>query len=133
MPELKSVYGLIKAFTAQYDSWALKIQKEPKSTDDFWFNTDSGSICIKSINNQILCEMVICITTVNINTEYQNKGVFSSFIKYIQKNPYSFSKIEIENIQSEYFLDSFIRKGFKSTTDLKHIEFEPLKLFKNLK
>ena len=134
MPKLKSVDEVIKSFTTQYDKWSSQIQKNPRNTQGVWFKTDNGSIYIRNMARGILTqELVVCIANIQLNKEYQNKGILSKFIKYIQKNPYIFAEIEIENIHTEELLNSFIKKGFTSKSNIKNIEFEPLVVFKKIK
>jgi hypothetical protein len=132
MPELKSVAEVTKSFTSQYDKWCSEIKKNPETTHGTWFNTDSGSICIKKVF-RASGDLVVCVERIDLNGEYQNKGILSSFIRYIQKNPYIFKEIEIENIATEELLNSFIKKGFNSTMDVKKIEEMALTLVKKLK
>ena len=114
MPTLKSPYQITKNLTSQYDAWASKIQKDPRNSQGVWFNTDSGSIYVRNMARGIVSnELVFCISSVNINKEYQGKGILSNFVKYIQKNPYSFKEVEIENICFDKLLNHFLNKGFK--------------------
>jgi hypothetical protein len=134
MPKLKSVGEVIKSFTKQYDQWASKIQKEQRNTMGKYLHTDNGDIYLRNMARGILSgDLVVCVASVEINREYQNKGILSSFIKHVQKNPYAFSELEIENIQTKELLNSFINKGFRANSDVNDIEFMALTVFKEIK
>jgi hypothetical protein len=134
MPELKSVHEIVKSFTSQYDKWSSDIRKNNRNTQGVWFKTDSGSIYMRNMARGILSgELVVCVSSINLNKEYQGKGILSSYIKYIQKNPYIFSEVEVENIHSEELLNSFIKKGFKATKEVENLAFEPLTVCKIIK
>ena len=134
MPELKTIPEVIKSLTAQYDAWAIKIQKDRTNTFGVWLETDSGSLYIRNMARGILSgELVVCLASIQLNKEYQNKGVLSAFIRHIEKNPYAFTEIEIENIYTKQSLDSYVRKGYKSHMDVKSIAMMPITVYKAIK
>jgi 5'(3')-deoxyribonucleotidase len=133
MPELKTPQEVIKSLTTQYDVWARTIQKNNMNTQGEWLETDSGSIYIRNMARGILSgNLVVCLANIQLNSEYQNKGILEAFIRHVQKNPYAFTEIEVENIHTKEFLKSFLDKGYQTTMDINMIEVMPLTVFKKI-
>lgn len=134
MPELKTPQEVINSLTAQYDAWARKIQQEPRNTTGVYLETDSGSIYVRNMARGILSgDLVVCLAGIQINNEYQGKGILKGIIRHIEKNPYAFSEFEIENIQTKDLLNTFINKGFSATSNVADIAMKPITVFKRIK
>lgn len=134
LSKLKNPQEIIKQLTSDYDKWAIGVKENNYNTIGVWFNTDSASIYVRNMARGILSgELVFCISNINVNKEYQGKGIFTSFLRHVLKNPYAFSEVEVENICNEDLLSSLLKKGFKSTKDLNIIEIEALTVTKKIK
>jgi hypothetical protein len=131
MPVLKTPSEVLKSLTTQYDIWATRIQNDRTNTFGVWLETDSGSLYVRNMARGILSgNLVVCLASIQFNKEYQNKGILSLFIRYVEKYPHAFAEIEIENIYTQQSLDSYVKKGFKSHMDLKSIELMPITVYK---
>jgi hypothetical protein len=126
-----NVQKTIKGFTDQYRHWASLIVKEPRNTMGIYLKTSHGQIYMRNMARGILDErLVVCIASIELNVEYQRKGILSAIVSFIQKNPYAFKELEVENIQTEEVLNSFINKGFSATQDVSKIEIMPITVTK---
>jgi len=109
----KNINNTIDSLIKQYSSWATFISNNPNNTMGFYLKTSICSIYVRNMARGIISKKhVFSLSSINIEEDYQNLGILTELINYIEKNPFLFKEIEVENILTERLLHYFIKLNY---------------------
>lgn len=107
------VQTTIQELIRLYNEYALSIQENPNQLQGVHLSTEYGYVYVRNMARGVLNRQpVLCLATIDLDPDIQNKGVLSSLIKHIEENPYTFTELEIENIHSQFLVDSLVKNDF---------------------
>lgn len=107
------VQNTIQELIRLYNEYALSIQENPNQLQGVYLSTEYGYVYVRNMARGVLNRQpVLCLATIDLDLDIQNKGVLSSLIKHIEENPFTFTELEVENIHSQFLVDSLVKKDF---------------------
>lgn len=96
-----------------YNQYAIGIQENNRNMQGVHLKTNDGYVYVRNMARGVLSgNLVLCLATIDLNVDLQNKGILTALIKHIENNPFSFSEIEIENVHEQFLVDSLVKKDF---------------------
>jgi GNAT superfamily N-acetyltransferase len=105
---------ILNSLLGQLTKWTDSLNKEGTYFGQrTWLKTKGAQVYVRSMaRGQLNNAPVICLATIDIDEDHQNKGILKALIKHIIDHIHYFSEIEIENISSKRLLDYCLESGF---------------------